>query len=742
MNGLPPNFQPGSGKQSELSPGAPMLHFALDYAGRGWPVFPCNPINKRPFPRGDVDPVTGKTIKGTGGFKKASLDPEQITAWWKEWPGAMIGIPMGSRTGVWALDPDAPKRPSNIDGRENWAQLKLKNSNHAHTHTHNTPGGGQHILFKYHADKPITNREGGIATLGINVRGEGGYVIAPPSMTADGKRYEFAEPLDAFAFAEAPDWLYDLILSTPSIPGQASARPEPAPRPKPIPTKRQYADAALRGECDELAATVTGNRNKQLNNAALKLGTLVAAGELSEGEVVGALYDAAVANGLVADDGERAAMATINSGLRKGLQTPREIPEPKAKHLYDGKNSNLISTKPATPVEIFWHGNDYGHEARAWLVKDLIPQTGQGLQSGQWGTRKTFVAIDLSASVMTGTDFAGHRVDRRGGVLFIAAEGASEIPIRLQGVVEKKLKRTASSVGGAPLAADLDRLPFAWIEECPSLKEDASFERLMNIVLEAAVQMKERFNVDLVLIIIDTLSASADFADANDAAEGQRIMNRLNTVSRRTGAFVMAVDHFGKATEAGTRGTSAKEAAADVVLALLADRDVSGTISKTRMAVRKLRGGATGAETPFDLKVVDIGTDGETTGIIEWELTVSAAQKSPASKERWPKSLRIFRSAMQTALASSGAVGHPFGTAGPAVRMVVDSAVRTEFMSAYPVSAENDKLKVDAKRQAFNRALKAARDRSLICSREIAGVDRLWLVRDKDATHADGPDTS
>ena len=94
---------------------------------------------------------------------------------------------------------------------------------------------------------------------------------------------------------------------------------------------RPYAEAALRGEYQEVASTGTGNRNAQLNVSALKLGGLVAAGELGETEVVSTLYDAATANGLVADDGHRAAMATINSGMRKGLREPRKIPEREAK---------------------------------------------------------------------------------------------------------------------------------------------------------------------------------------------------------------------------------------------------------------------------------------------------------------------------------------------------------------------------------------------------------------------------
>jgi hypothetical protein len=379
-------------------------------------------------------------------------------------------------------------------------------------------------------------------------------------------------------------------------------------------------------------------------------------------------------------------------------------------------------------IEIFWHGRSYDREARPALVKDLIPQTGQGLASGQWGAGKTFAVIDLSACVMTGTPFAGREVCRRGGVLFIAAEGASEIPIRIQGVVDHKLRPNPSLA----TEVDINNLPFAWIEECPSLKEDASFERLVGIVLVTAAQMKERFNVDLALIIIDTLSASADFSDANDAAEGQRIMNRLNTLSRRTGAFVLAVDHFGKSVEGGTRGTSAKEAAADVVLALLADRDVAGNVTNTRLAVRKLRGGATGAETPFELKVVDLGFD-QTTCIIEWrpERTPTSAPKAG----RESKAARMLRASMNNAMAALGKTIRPFGHEGPSVRAVALRPVREEFVAAWPADGDTPAKVLDAKRSAFNRGLASARQHD-VCSREVDGTDYLWFVTEPEKPRA------
>ena len=110
-----------------------------------------------------------------------------------------------------------------------------------------------------------------------------------------------------------------------------------------------------------------------------------------------------------------------------------------------GPRSDAHASRPATqPFELFWHGKDYDRARRSWLVKELIPETGQGLASGQWGTAKTFVVLDLAASIMTATPFAGREIGRHGGVVFVAAEGASEIPIRLEGVVEQKLRPEAS----------------------------------------------------------------------------------------------------------------------------------------------------------------------------------------------------------------------------------------------------------------------------------------------------------
>lgn len=390
-----------------------------------------------------------------------------------------------------------------------------------------------------------------------------------------------------------------------------------------------------------------------------------------------------------------------------------------------GAQHDQTSQRMPPPFELQWHGQQSNRKPREWLVENLIPKAHTGILSGQWGTFKTFNALDLAASVMTGTPFAGREVLHRGGVLFIAAEGAFEIPVRLQGLVDHKLKplKLSRAAGGYPLSVDLERLPFAWIEEAPSLKAD--FDRLVAASRSAETHIGEQFDLPLALIIIDTYSATANLKSGDDTAENQFIMNRLVDLNRKTGAFVLVVDHFGKDVSTGTRGASSKEGAVDVVLALLAERDTAGNVSNTRMALRKLRGGQTGSETHFNAEVVDLG--GETTCIIEWKGEPLAGSKRTDRKDRWSQSIKILRAALAEVLINKGRECDPFGDGKLTVKVVPLNAVRMEFEARYPADGADADKRADAKRKAFRRAVKDALEQDLISSREIEGIDHVWI---------------
>jgi hypothetical protein len=314
------------------------IEWALDLAKRGWCVFPCSPRDKKPLTK--------------NGFKNASTDESAVRKMFGQFPTAMVGVACGAKSGIWCLDPDAPTDKNPMDGRESWKALQAGHGAAPPTHTHLTPGGGQHLIFAWRGDRaPITNREGALKGKHINVRGEGGYFIAAGSVNSDGVEYTMADPADFFNFAPAPDWLHDLIdakaVAT-ELPGIGQRAIDAMGQRfvnagNDISTGNGYAKAALVKECAKLAATKI-DRNIELNNSALSLGRLVKSGELTEAEVVAALIAATVANGLDKDDGRKATLATIASGMRAAVA--RVIP-PKA-----GSNNLARAVNVTEPIAI------------------------------------------------------------------------------------------------------------------------------------------------------------------------------------------------------------------------------------------------------------------------------------------------------------------------------------------------------------------------------------------------------
>jgi hypothetical protein len=391
-------------------------------------------------------------------------------------------------------------------------------------------------------------------------------------------------------------------------------------------------------------------------------------------------------------------------------------------HVENDKEHSEASSGAESAFPLRWHGGEDASLKRKWLVKNMLPETGAGLLSGQWGTFKTFIAIDLAGSVMTGGSFAGRPVKRKGGVLFMAAEGGSEVPIRIQGLVEAKYPGRG-------------KLPFAWVDSCPTLIEKGAIAQLEAIAIEAANKMRTEFGAELVLVLVDTMSAAAGFTDENKSSEGQQAMNVLNELSKRTGALVMACDHFGKAVETGTRGTSAKEAAADCIIACLGEKNTAGHVTNTRIAIRKLRGGATGAEIPFAARTVDMGLDEDnehiTTRVIDWvPVTVGPAQPTKTGKA-WPKSATLFRSALLTVIQQHGVELIPLPD-HPKVRAVELDKVREEFNRRSPPDEGDHNKALDKRRQVFRRSRSAAEEKGLIGCREIDGKFMVWAVNPED----------
>jgi hypothetical protein len=172
-------------KAAKRKPDNAILAAALRYAEQGLPVFPCK--NEPGNPKQHKAPLTSH------GFKDAKTDANAIRRWWKRWPNALIGMPTGNVTGVAVLDLDQKNGKDGFTAVPDWQQRTPVIAR--------TPSGGAHLYFKtadglYCSDSKLAS--------GVDTRGDGGYVIVPPS-----SGYTWVDGAD---FAALPPWPDDLRL--------------------------------------------------------------------------------------------------------------------------------------------------------------------------------------------------------------------------------------------------------------------------------------------------------------------------------------------------------------------------------------------------------------------------------------------------------------------------------------------------------------------------------------------------
>jgi hypothetical protein len=243
---------------------------AIKLADWGLPVFPCAASKRPTCPHG---------------FKEATRDVTAVRALWRGHPGPLIGVPTGAVTGIFVLDVDTAKHETAAEWLERHAPYLPD------TRSHRTQSGGLHLLFKHRTG--LRNSQAKLA-LGIDTRGEGGYVLWWPAAIELGHH---RAPL-----AELPDWLIEALTPPKAETKPASQRPKTP----------EAAKAKIEGIVGAVAAACEGQRNGLTYWGACRLAELVKQAVITQGDAVALAIEAARQAGLSPKEAQR----TVASAFR------------------------------------------------------------------------------------------------------------------------------------------------------------------------------------------------------------------------------------------------------------------------------------------------------------------------------------------------------------------------------------------------------------------------------------------
>lgn len=542
-----------------------IIDHAIEYALRGWYIFPCRPRDKKPL-----------TMHGVN---DSSVDIDTIKAWWTKWPSANIGLDCG-RSGIIAVDVDAKS-----GGVQSWAVIK---SSHqiTDTLTSRTGGGGFHMLYSdpWHQYRNSTSK----IAQGIDTRGQGGYIILPPSIHPSGAAYQWD---DKNALVEAiPHELHDMLTAKPA------QQPTPTAQAH---SHTRYVEAAVTGELGKLAAATEGTRNNTLHVAAINLGTLIGTGELERGFVEDRLVSVAVSIGLT----EREARLTVKSGLDYGVAHPRpksngsgngnshtnyqtieeliDDTEPAVPMPDDPPLDDTLTDKPAQQEKQQWRiktlADAYAERPPLqFLIEGLFTLPSLSIVYGNSGSLKSMLLADMAACVAAGIPW----LTPTNGSDDLSRQ-VTQVPV-LWCDFDNGSRRTDERFDAIGNAYQLrPDVPFYYVS-MPSPWLDISKNESVMSFYDTCTSLGARF------IIIDNLGVTIGGADEN-SSDMATVMGNARWLAEQMGAAIIFVHHQRKASGVSghsgddLRGHSSIKAALDLALLVeREDRAKSVTIKSTK----------------------------------------------------------------------------------------------------------------------------------------------------------------
>jgi hypothetical protein len=578
------------------------LSVALEYIAANIPVFPCRAWEEADRHTGEIhDPKSPLTSNGLYG---ASTNERIIREWWRRNPEALVGIPMGAKTGFFALDVDVKEGK---EGDVNLATMEAEHGALPKTIVIQTATGGFHYLFR-HVDGLTTST--GSLPEHIDIRAQGGYVVAAGSAFPDGSRYDFlgGKPGDLISaiadVAEAPEWLVD-VIRTPKYKANTSATMA-------MPHVARNDDASV-AEVEELLSYISPECGYQdwinvlmalhgaLGESGLAVADAWSAGgsKYKKGEVARKWKSFKAGGGVgmgsltvLARDGgaDLSAIAKKHRGRQDdGTQPidPDKLSAFVARELAkkppvaandntpigaidkDGEPSQSPSAAnsnkplPAEPraFSIFdWPASRFVGEPPVIeeLVEGTIPRAIPGMIAAMGDTGKSYAALELHRRVSFGTStfdppiFGGRVLATGTSIMVTSEDDAGEVHRRLA-ALDKKGHRVAegNKLLVVPLPSAGGPQVFWRDDRKLGLVETDDWKRLCDELI--------RIN-DLRLVTLDPLASFAHVQINEDPASGAFVCASLGALAAATRATILVCHHMKKVAKPIETLADAREA--------------------------------------------------------------------------------------------------------------------------------------------------------------------------------------
>lgn len=463
-----------------------MREAALFYRRRGWSVLPISPVSKKPL----LDWYE---------FQTRLPEEHEVLNWWRKYPAAGVGIITGKLSNLVVLDVDPDKGadpnhiyrtyPTNIIAR--------------------TGGGGGHFYYQYpsateHVPNVVGKKDG--RPTGYDLRADGGFVVAPPSLHPSGRRYKWLE--QGKKPSPVPAGLLEWVVPKHDLNGSVAS-------------KEPWLADALRGvgegARDDTAARLAGFYLSKKISPDVVLETLRNWNKQNEPPLP-----------------DKDVVKVVESVQRTRSRFPQSISQ-------RGRDLEDNATDPLRLISLHQYMARYGEEDVTWAVDGWLPDQTIAMMVSPPGTYKTWTLIDLAVSIATGTSFLGTaKVRRAGPVLMYQQEDFhGQMAQRIGTIMASRFPMNWEETKDKDVIVTLPPSPPVYFHDNRELRFDN--KEIMDILESRIAELQP------VAVIVDPLYTAAPMDDY--MAKAVPHMMRLKKIRDRYGCSFIIAHHTGKRSE-------------------------------------------------------------------------------------------------------------------------------------------------------------------------------------------------